>query len=266
MSLGLVDWAEVCMHRRTFLCGCGAAALVAGCATAPETGRSQLILVSDAEMNRAGAQAYRQVVAQQGVERDPELQRRVQTVGRRIAAVSGAPADQNWEFAVLRDDSPNAFVLPGGKVAVHRGLFRVARNDDQLAVVLGHEVAHDRARHGAERVSQQVLQQGSLQVLGATTGSPLLMQAAATAITVGLTLPYSRAQESEADEIGLLYMARAGYDPRQAIELWRNMERAGAGGGVEFLSTHPSPGNRINRLQALMPGAMEEYRRAGRQV
>jgi|APTNR8051073442_1049403.scaffolds.fasta_scaffold33197_2 predicted Zn-dependent protease len=254
------------MHRRTFLCGCGAAALAAGCAQAPVTGRSQLILVSDQEMNQAGAQAYRQVVAKQGVARDPELQRRVETVGRRIAAVSGAPANQPWEFTVIRDDSPNAFVLPGGKVAVHTGLFKVVQNDDQLAAVLGHEVAHDRARHGAERVSQQMLQQGGLQVLGATTGNPMLAQAAAAAVTVALTLPYSRTQESEADEIGLLYTARAGYDPRQAVVLWQNMEKAGAGAGVEFLSTHPSPGSRIERLQQLMPGALAEYRRAGGKV
>lgn len=251
------------MHRRAFLSVCVAVVMLAGCAQAPMTGRSQLILVSDNEMKQAGAQAYRQAIAKEGVAHNPELQRRVETVGRRIAAVSGASADQQWEFTVLRDDTPNAFVLPGGKVAVNSGLFKVVQNDAQLAAVLGHEVAHDRARHGAERVSQQMVQQGGLAVLGATTGSPVLTQAAAAALTVGVTLPYSRTQESEADEIGLIYMARAGYDPRQAIVLWQNMEKAGAGGGMEFLSTHPSAGTRIERLQALMPKALAEYRRAG---
>jgi metalloendopeptidase OMA1, mitochondrial len=249
------------MNRRTFVWGC-AALLVAACAQAPLTGRQQLILVSDAEMTQAGTQAYRQALAKEGVSRNQALQHRVDQMGARLVQASGATSI-DWEFTVLEDPEPNAFALPGGKVAVNTGLFKVARNDDQLAAVIGHEIAHVTARHASERVSQQMLQQGGLQVLGIATQSAAAVQLAAAAATLALTLPYSRTQESEADEIGLMYMARAGYDPRQAIDLWQNMEQAGAGGTSEFLSTHPSPDSRIIRLQALMPKAMAEYRKAG---
>ncbi|MBK8176915.1 MAG: M48 family metallopeptidase [Rhodospirillales bacterium] len=249
------------MDRRTFVCGCGA--LLAGaCAQAPMTGRSQLILVSDAEMTQAGAQAYKEALAKDGVSQDGALQQRVRAIGTRIANVSGITGAQ-WQFTVIDDQSANAFALPGGKVAVNTGLFKVAENDDQLATVLGHEIAHVAAHHAAERVSQQMVQQGGLQALGVATGNAMIVQAVAAAATVAITLPYSRTQESEADEIGLMFMARAGYDPRQAIDLWQNMQRAGSGGTVEFLSTHPSPGSRIERLQALMPQALQAYRAAG---
>ena len=249
------------MHRRAFLCGCGAAALVA-CAQAPETGRSQLMLVSDQQMNQAGAQAYRQVLQKEGVAHDPTLQQRVVTVGSRIARVSNVQGAK-WEFNVVNDPTPNAFALPGGKVAVNAGLFKVVQNDDQLAAVLGHEIGHVAARHSAERASQQMLQQGGLEVLGVATGDKAMVQLASAALQVGLSLPYSRTQESEADQIGLMFMARAGYDPRQAIALWQNMEKQGGGGSIEFLSTHPSDENRIERLQALMPRALAEYQAAG---
>jgi predicted Zn-dependent protease len=236
--------------------------VLAACTQAPVTGRQQLILVSEDQMDQAGAQAYRQVIRKEGVSRDGDLQRRVETVGARIARVSGI-SNARWEFTVVDDQTPNAFALPGGKVAVNAGLFKVVQNDDQLAAVLGHEIAHVGARHAAERVSQQMIEQGGLQVLGAATQSQAVVQLATAAAMVGITLPYSRTQEAEADEIGLMYMARAGYDPRQAIALWQNMERAGGEGPIEFLSTHPSPGSRIERLQALMPKALAEYRAAG---
>ncbi len=248
------------MNRRDFLL-CFSVLLLAACAQAPVTGRQQFILVSEDQMDQAGAQAYRQVIRKEGVARDQELQRRVETVGSRIAGVSGI-ADAKWEFTVIDDRTPNAFALPGGKVAVNVGLFKVVQNDEQLAAVLGHEIAHVGARHAAERVSQQMIEQGGLQVLGAATQSQAIVQLAAAAATVGITLPYSRTQEAEADEIGLMYMARAGFDPRQAIALWQNMERAAGEGPIEFLSTHPSPGSRIERLQALMPKALAEYRAA----
>ena len=173
-------------------------------------------------------------------------------------------ANARWEFTVIEDQTPNAFALPGGKVAVNVGLFKVVQNDEQLAAVLGHEIAHVAARHAAERVSQQMIEQGGLQVLGAATQSPAVVQLATTAAAmVGITLPYSRAQEAEADQIGLMYMARAGFDPRQAIALWQNMERLAGEQSIEFLSTHPSAGSRIERLQAAMPKALAEYRAAG---
>jgi predicted Zn-dependent protease len=250
------------MDRRTFLCCSGASLIAAACAQAPVTGRQQLILVSEDQMDEAGAQAYREVISKEGVSRNQALQQRVETVGSRIARVSGIP-DARWEFTVIDDQTPNAFALPGGKVGVNVGLFKVVQNDGQLAAVLGHEIAHVTARHAAERISQQMIQQGGLQVLGAATQSPVAVQLATAAAMVGITLPYSRTQEAEADEIGLMYMARAGYDPRQAIALWQNMERAAGSQPIEFLSTHPSAGSRIERLQASMPKALDAYRAAG---
>jgi predicted Zn-dependent protease len=249
------------MDRREFVCGCFAL-LLAACAQAPVTGRQQLILVSEDQMDQAGAQAYRQVISKEGVSQNQDLQRRVETVGSRIARASGI-ANADWEFTVINDQTPNAFALPGGKVGVNVGLFKVVQNDDQLAAVLGHEIGHVGARHPAERVSQQIIEQGGLQALGVVTQSQAVVQLATAAALVGITLPYSRTQEAEADEIGLMYMARAGYDPRQAIALWQNMERASGERPIEFLSTHPSPGSRIERLQALMPKALAEYRAAG---
>lgn len=233
--------------------------VLAACAQAPETGRAQLILVSGEQMDQAGAQAYRKVLRDQVVSSDPVLKQRVTGIGQRIARL--VDAGIGWEFTVLEEPTPNAFALPGGKVALNTGMFTVIQNDDQLAAVLGHEIAHVMARHSAERVSQQILQQGGLQALGVAVGDPALVQGVATLAVVGITLPYSRTQEAEADEIGLMYMARAGYDPRQAIVLWQNMQSVG-GGGVEFLSTHPSDETRIARLRALMPRAMAAYQAA----
>ena len=236
-----------------------ATAVLSACETAPITGRNQLILVGDQQVEALGLQAYNQMKQDMPRSNDRALDRRVQTVGQRIAAISPKP-DWDWEFTLFKNDSPNAFALPGGKVGVNTGLFKVAKNDDQLAAVMGHEVAHAIARHGNERMSQGLLAQGGVAAAGIATGDRRSTIAAALAAQYLFTLPNSRVQESEADHIGLLYMAEAGYDPRAAVDLWRNMEAAGAGGQLEFLSTHPSPGNRIARLQALMPEALEVYR------
>jgi predicted Zn-dependent protease len=159
---------------------------------------------------------------------------------------------------VIENDEPNAFALPGGKVGVNTGLFQVAKNDDQLAAVMGHEVAHAIARHGAERMSQQVLMQVGLAGLGVATDQTTA-GLAAQAATLVVTLPYSRTQEAEADHIGLIYMAEAGYDPRQAVALWQNFEAFGGGNPPEFLSTHPAPGSRIENLKRLLPEVMPIY-------
>jgi predicted Zn-dependent protease len=232
--------------------------ILAGCEAAPVTGRSQLILFPASQDAELGLQAYRQILAKSKVSKDAQLNGSVQTIGRRIAAVSGHP-EFDWEFTLFENDQPNAFALPGGKVGVNTGLFKVAENDAQLAAVIGHEVAHAIARHGAERMSQGVLAETGLAVLGATTNKASTVQLAAAAATLGVILPYSRTQESEADHIGLLYMAEAGYDPREAVELWRNFERLGGRRPPEFLSTHPGQGTRIKRLQALMPEALAIY-------
>ena len=234
--------------------------LLAGCEAAPVTGRSQLILFPESQDAELGLQAYQQILEKSKVSKDARLNKRVQTVGRRIAAVSGHP-EFDWQFTLFENDQPNAFALPGGKVGVNTGLFKVAKNDAQLAAVIGHEVAHAIARHGAERMSHGVLAETGLAVLGATTNKGSYVQLAAAAATLGVILPYSRIQESEADHIGLLYMAEAGYDPREAVQLWRNFERLAGRRPSEFLSTHPGQQTRVKRLQALMPEALAIYER-----
>lgn len=243
--------------RARIAAGLLAVALVAACETAPVTGRNQLIVLPESQDAQMGLEAYQQILSESQVSNDPALNRRVKEVGRRIAEASPHP-EWEWQFTVIEDDEPNAFALPGGKVGVNTGLFQVAKNDAQLAAVIGHEVAHAIARHGAERMSQQVLLQVGLAGVGLAT-SPVYAQMAAQAATLAVVLPYSRTQESEADHIGLIYMAKAGYDPRQAIELWKNFESFGGSRPPEFLSTHPAPGSRIENLQAMLPEAMPIY-------
>lgn len=236
----------------------------AGCQQAPITGRSQLVLVSDQQAAQLGVQAYQAVLKKQGVARNPKLDATVQRVGSRIARVVDPSGAQHWQFNLINDDTANAFALPGGKVGVNVGLFKVVQNDDQLAAVLGHEIAHVMARHSAERMSQQMLMQTGLQGLGAAGTSQSMVQLLAAAAQLGVILPYSRTQEAEADRIGLHYMAQAGYDPRAAIALWQNMEKAGGKGPPEFLATHPSPGNRIAMIEAELPRVMPIYERSRR--
>jgi metalloendopeptidase OMA1, mitochondrial len=238
-----------------------AAMLLAACETAPVTGRKQLIVLPESQAIELGEQAYQQILSESTTIRSGPYARRVETIGRRIVAVSGQP-DLPWEFTVIDDATPNAFALPGGKVGVHSGMVQLVDNDDQLAAVMAHEVAHAVARHSAERMSQQLLVEGGLQGLGMVTNNADYVRLAASAAQLGIVLPYSREQESEADRIGLMYMARAGYDPRAAVELWQIMQRAGGGAPPEFLSTHPSSGTRIERLQEWMPEALAVYRDA----
>ncbi|MBI3357052.1 MAG: M48 family metallopeptidase, partial [Nitrospirae bacterium] len=176
-----------------------------------------------------------------------------------------------WEVTVIKDDKTmNAFALPGGKIAVYTGIFPVAKTEAGLAAVMGHEVVHALARHGAERMSQGQLTNAALQVagvaVGASGGNPLLGQAAMAALgagaQVGVLLPFSRAHESEADYIGILLAADAGYDPQESVHLWERMERLSGGGGpAEFLSTHPGHETRIQQLKKWMPEAMDIYQK-----
>jgi predicted Zn-dependent protease len=222
------------------------------------TGRNQLILLPESQDAEMGLQAYQQIKQEEKVSGDAALNQRVQTVGKRIAAVSGHP-EWDWQFTLFDNPEPNAFALPGGKVGVYTGLFKVAKNDAQLATVMGHEVGHAIARHGAERMSQGILAQLGGIAVGAATGSQAYVDLYSQAATLGVILPYSRGQESEADEIGLMLMAEAGYDPREAVKLWQNFEALGGERPPEFLSTHPAEGTRIQRLQELMPEALEVY-------
>jgi predicted Zn-dependent protease len=241
------------------------------CAISP-TGRRQLIMFSDAEMDSMGLAAYEQLKRETPLSRDASAAAYVRCVAGAVAReASGPGASSSWEVNLFEDATANAFALPGGKIGVNTGLLGVARSQDQLATVLGHEVGHVLARHGNERVSQNFAVQGGLFTAGALLGvlgdagsanQQLLLGALGLGAQYGVLLPYSRVQESEADEIGLDLMARAGFDPRQSVELWKNMMRAGGARPPEFLSTHPDPENRIKRLYELMPGALETQSRA----
>lgn len=250
------------------------------CQTNPYTGRSQLLMISVAEEMHLGLQAYQQVLANPQIKRstDPREVEPVQRVAARVvaAAQQSRYADMArqfaWEVTVIKDDKTrNAFALPGGKIAVYTGIFPVAQTEAGLAAVIGHEVVHALARHGAERLSQNLVARATLQVaeaaLGASGASPLLSQGAMAALglgaQVGVLLPFSRAHESEADYIGILLAAAAGYDPREAIRLWQRMERAAGGRApAEFLSTHPGYGTRIRQLERWMAEAMAIYQAA----
>jgi predicted Zn-dependent protease len=245
------------------------------CATSP-LGRRQVMLVNDAQMDEMGVQAFEQLKTEGKLSSDAKTNAYVTCVAKAITDQLPAEFAGNWEVRVFQDDTANAFALPGSKIGVHTGILPVARNQDQLAAVLGHEVAHVLARHGAERVSNQVVAQGGVEVLGALLGasgdpsSPLhgvAMQALGVGAGLG-TMAYGRQQESEADLYGLDLMARAGFDPRASVPLWQNMAAASGGDRPpEFLSTHPNPETRIADLQRRIPQSlpvMEQARAAGR--
>lgn len=235
-----------------------------GCSTVAETGRTQIMLVSAEQEQRLGLDAYQEVLAKEKRSSDQRMTAIVERVGRRIAAVANRP-DFQWEFALLESDQVNAFCLPGGKIAVYTGLLPVAKNEAGLAAVVGHEVAHAVARHGGERLSQRMSAEIIQELLatGLTKASPTVrtgaLQAFGIGTNVGVLLPYSRTHETEADQIGLMYAAKAGYDPREAVAMWQRMEAVGKNRPPEFLSTHPREGRRIERLGELMPEAMKAY-------
>ncbi|BET67049.1 M48 family metallopeptidase [Opitutales bacterium ASA1] len=251
-----------------------AGAVFSGCYTVPETGRQGFSLISPSQEVQLGAAAFTDLKQSRTVSTDPQLTATVERVGRRIAKTVGDDLPgAEWEFVVFDDDNPNAFALPGGKVGVHTGLLKIAKNDHQLAVVVGHEIAHVTARHGAERMSQQLVIAGlgvgldaALRDKPAETRNLALLAYGAGA-TVGATLPFSRRGESEADEIGLIYSAKSGYDPREAIVFWTAMKEASADANKppEWLSTHPSDDTRIKRLHELMPKMLELYEKSEKQ-
>jgi metalloendopeptidase OMA1, mitochondrial len=245
-----------------------AAGGMAACETVPFTGRSQLQFMSLQQESQLGVQAYQQTLAKAQLSSDAAASEMVRRVGSRIAAVSGFP-EYKWEYRLIQDDKQaNAFALPGGKVAVYTGILPVTRDENGLAAVLGHEIGHVIARHGGERVSQQILVNVGVETTMAalSRGNPATVQAVASLLgagaTVGVLLPWSRKQESEADRLGLILMAKAGYDPHAARDLWVRMAAASKGSGKppEFLSTHPSEPTRIQQIEGWMPEAMQYYR------
>lgn len=247
------------------------AIVMSGCAKVPLSGRNQMVFISDSQEKRMGDEAYADVL-----KKNPPLpaedprSKRVRVIGERLAEMAGRP-DFKWEFNTLPDDKMiNAFCLPGGKVAVYTGILPVAADDNQLATVMGHEIGHAIARHGAERVSQGVAAQLGGAILSAAVGSksPAAQQtfsrAYNTGAIVGVILPFSRKHEEEADYIGVILMAKAGYDPSAAVKFWENMAKQSGGKSKEdpmskFMSTHPSHGKRISNIQKWLPEAEKHY-------
>lgn len=234
------------------------------CQSVPITGRHQLLLISEQQEADLGDESYKKVLEKSKLSGDLPAAEMVKRVGRRIAAASDRP-DFQWEFNLIEDQTPNAFCLPGGKVAVHTGILKYTRDENGLAVVMGHEVAHALAHHGAERMSTAILARiaatGAAIALGG--GDPQTEQAVERAFgigsEVGVLLPFSRKHESEADKIGLHLMAKAGYDPREAASFWKRMSEAGKDTPPEFLSTHPSDATRIREIEKWLPDVMPIY-------
>lgn len=267
------------MRVTTMFCLLAGGVALVGCETNPYTGRKQLLMTSIGQEVQMGAQAFDQVKSDPKMRpsQDPREVEPVRRVAARIveAAKRSKYAEMaqqfQWEVTIIKDDkTANAFALPGGKMAVYTGIFPMAKTEAGLAAVMGHEVVHALARHGAERMSQGQLTNTVLQVAGAAIGlsggNPMLGQATMAALgagaQVGVLLPFSRKHESEADYVGILLAADAGYDPRESVALWERMGQASGGGGQsEFLSTHPSHDTRIDQLKEWMPEAMAIYQK-----
>jgi len=235
----------------------------------PETGRKSHVGMSTQEEASLGLQTYQQVLAQsERVDSGPELDM-VKRVASRLATATGkAGADFDWQVSLIRLSQINAFCLPGGKIVVYTGILPITQNEAALATVLGHEMAHATSRHGSQRVLEQNLAQTAMTGVAISLSDMdydkqrAVMGALGAGAQFGVLMPFSRKHESEADEIGLLYMARAGYDPRESVRFWQRMEDAGSAQPPEFLSDHPSHGTRIQQLQAEMPKALEEYNKS----
>ncbi len=257
--------------------GIGLLFLLFACSTVPVTGRKSLNILPDSELLTMSLQQYDDTHKKSKLSSDPAKVQMVKRVGERIARATedffrqnGMEAEiknYNWEFNLIEDDkTANAWCMPGGKVAVYTGILPITQEDTGLAVVMGHEISHAIAKHGNERMSQQMVAQGLATGLSTalSTNSGPTSQIFATVFGVGaqygVLLPYSRLQESEADHIGLILMAKAGYDPRQAVPFWERMNKSGGSRPPEFLSTHPAPETRIKQIESEIPEAMKYYR------
>jgi predicted Zn-dependent protease len=246
--------------------------LVTGCNTVPITGRSQFTgLVSPSQEIQLGLTSFEELKKSTPISKDASANALVQKVGKRIAAVAGPDMpNAQWEFVVFESKEVNAFCLPGGKVGIFTGIFPVTKDESGMATVIGHEVAHAVARHGAERMTEQLVIQFGGQGLGAlmSKSDPRLTAVADAVYGLGTTtivaLPHSRSQESEADRMGLVYMARAGYDPQAAVQFWQRFAQFnaqnGGSGTPTFLRTHPTDATRIEQLQQWMPEARAQYK------
>ncbi len=264
------------MMKRALLALFTVLLILGGCSTVPITGRTQLSMVPQADLVMSAAQGYDDLISQSQLSDSREDTQMVLAVGRNVAASAeeflievGMEEDlayYDWEFNLLKDDEmANAFCLPGGKIGIYTGILPLTQGPDGLAVVMSHEVAHAVANHGGERMSQLLLAElGGMALATAVQEKPeetrqLAMMAYGLGAQLGVLLPYSRQHESEADRIGLILMARAGYDPRSAIPFWERMGDAGGPRPPEFLSTHPAPETRIDQIRSYMPEALRYY-------
>jgi predicted Zn-dependent protease len=235
------------------------------CTTAPYTGRRQLMIMTASEETQLGLQAYKEVLAESRLSSNSSLTEMVRRCGNRIAAVAERP-DFEWEFNVIADPQANAFALPGGKVAFYEGILPICKDETGVAVVMGHEVAHAIARHGGERISTAMVTQFGVETAAAMLGGDdpqtqeIVRAGLGIGAHVGVTLRYSREHESEADYIGLMLMAKAGYDPRVAPGFWKRMAAQSPGSaGFEWLSTHPHHDTRVEQLEGWLPEAIKHY-------
>ncbi|MEM1106410.1 MAG: M48 family metallopeptidase [Pseudomonadota bacterium] len=257
------------LSRRELVRGLAAGSIVAwsgaavgGCATNEALGRSQLLLVSDEQLQQMAAQSWTQALQQTPQTSDASLRRRVSAVGDRIVQAADAQfpsqnlTQNDWEFAVFDDSTVNAWVMPGGKVGFHTALLDIMENDDQIAVVMGHEAGHVVGRHAAERYSQQLAAQGGLAIanvaleVGDVENSGLIAGILGAGVTFGVILPYSRQHEYEADRLGADFMVGARYQAEEAVRFWDAMTQASTAKPMEFMSTHPSDANRIAAMQS----------------
>ncbi len=241
--------------------------LLASCATTTSpTGRRQVVGgVSQQQLDQLGTQAFAETKAKQTLSQDGRQNAYVQcVVNALVAELPAQYRNVRWETALFVEKEPNAFALPGGKVGVNSGIFTVAKNQDQLAAVIGHEIGHVISRHHEERMTRQMGASGLLQIAGALAGDygQLVTQGGSVLAQTGFLLPGSRAQESEADVVGQRLMAQAGFDPAQAVNLWQNMMAASGARSPQWLSTHPDPANRIRELQRDVPALEPVYRQA----
>lgn len=269
----------ICLFRLLYSASAGhqrmlpwlAALLIVGsCASVPHTGRRQFNVVPDNQINSLALKAFHEVVDKEPKCSDKKFSEIVRRVADRISQAAEAVDKPNfkWEVRVVDKDIPNAFCLPGGKIVVFTGLMPYVKNEAGLAAVIAHEVAHAVARHGAERLSQQLALRGAVSVGGeilkkkdgSLDGSTkLLLGALGMGGTIGVILPYSRVHEFEADRIGQIYMARAGYDPAEAVRLWGRMAKIQKPPIPVWLSTHPADADRVKKLQEFLPDAQKFY-------
>jgi predicted Zn-dependent protease len=239
------------------------------CVSTPVTRRMSLQLIPEQQMNALGEQAYADLRSRSAKSQSPELRAALEKVGRRIAVASGK--NYAWEFELIDDpNTVNAMCLPGGKIAFYTGILPIAQNEAGLAAVMGHEVAHAVAGHGNERMSQSLIVQMGLAAaeisLRDNRQRGLIYGALALGVQFGVLLPYSRTHETEADIIGLRYMAEAGYPPSEAVAFWERMNEAGEGRIPEFMSTHPSPKSRVAKLNEAIPSVMSVYQQSKKQL